>query len=146
MNKEEQVQLLNMLANQPEIRPHLAPNHLRLDLTDFFNSDANMIMGGPRGVVAFIFLGKGVYSAHYLLTSSLRGQEAMAFIKSCFTALFTYRDALAITGSIPRENLASRVMTRALGCRPIGECIDTQGRACTNYIMERRRWAILSGA
>lgn len=138
--------LLNRIANQPEILPHIAPGYLRVDLTDFFARTGNLMLGNDKGLVLFINLGEGFYACHWLLTSSLRGADALRVIREAFSTLFTLRDCVAITGLIPRENRASRVMARALGCRPIGEAQDFSGRSCTSYIMERARWVTLSGA
>lgn len=130
-----------MIVNQPEILPWVAPGHLRLDMEPFFERPGNLMLGDARGVVLFAPLENGFYTAHFLFTSSLRGRDALRTIRAAFTALFTYRDALAITGAIPREHRASRAMVRALGCRPIGECVDSHGRSCVTYIMERKTWA-----
>lgn len=145
-DREAQIALLNLLVNQPEILPYMAPSYWRVDMSGFFDRPGNLIVGDARGVVLFANAGNGLYEVHYMLTSSLRGPAALARIKEAFNALFTYRDATAIVGSTPRENRAARAMNRALGGRPIGESTDTQGRPCTTYILERKTWAASSGA
>lgn len=134
------------MANQPEVLRWIAPGYVNLDLSDFFERPGNLMLGNEKGVVLFINLGEAVYACHWLFTSSLRGADALRCIREAFTSLFTCREAVAITGLIPRENRASRVMAHALGCRPIGECSDSLGRACSSFIMERARWVTLSGA
>ncbi len=145
-DRETQIALLNLLVNQPEVLPHMAPGYWRVDMRGFFDRPGNLIVGDAHGVVLFAPMGDGKYEAHYMLTSSLRGRDRFQRIKEAFTALFTYRDAVAIVGAIPRENRASRVMSRALGCRPIGEKVDSQGRPAIIYILERKTWATLLGA
>lgn len=143
---EEQIQLLNMVANQPEVLSGSCPPRiLRLNLADFFLNPDNIMLGDARGLVLFMPLGSAIWEVHFLLTSSLRGPKALHAIRTAFGALFTWRDAICITGAIPRENRASRAMVRALGCRPIGVSTDTHGRDCINYIMERKTWVTLSG-
>lgn len=144
--KTEQVQMLNTIANQPEILPFVAPGYWRVDMADFFERPGNMMLGNDRGVVLFAPMGEGLYNCHFLFTSSMRGADALKAIKMAFSSLFTYRNCVAITGLIPRENRASRAMARALGCRPIGFATDDQGRPCISYMMERTRWVTLSGA
>lgn len=142
----EQVNMLNTIANQPEVLPYVAPGYWRVDMADFFKRPGNLMLGNSRGVVLFAPMGEGLYSCHFLFTGSMRGGDALAAIKLAFSSLFTYRDCVAITGLIPRENRASRAMARALGCRPIGCATDDLGRPCISYMMERTRWATLSGA
>jgi hypothetical protein len=145
-DRDEQIALLNLLVNQPEILPYMAPGYLRVDLDNFFDNPGNLVIGDARGVVMFANMGDGNFEVHYMLTSNLRGRERLQRIKEAFTALFTYRDAVAIVGATPRDNHAARMMNRALGGRPIGEKIDSQGRQSIIYILERKTWATLLGA
>ncbi len=138
--------LLNSLANLPDVLPNIAPGHTRVDLKAFFERTGNLMVGDWRGVVLFIYLGEGLYAAHWLFDPAYRGTHALRAIREAFCALFTYREAVAITGLVPRENRASCAMARALGCRRMGVSHDTHGRSCNSYIMERTTWAILSGA
>lgn len=145
-SNRECLEILNMLVNQPEILPHMAPGYWRMDMSEFFNRPGNLAVGDARGMVLFGNMGDGKYEVHYMLTSSLRGPAALKRIKEAFNALFTYRDAVAIVGATPRENRAARAMNRALGGRPIGEKVDSLGRPSIIYILERKTWATLSGA
>lgn len=138
--------MLNRIANQPEVLPWVAPGYQNIDLSAFFEREGNLMLGDERGVILFAAMGEGLYSCHFLFTTSLRGANAARAIRAAFTSLFTSRDCVAITGLIPREHRASRAMARAIGCRPIGEAFDAHGRSCISYIMERSRWVTLSGA
>lgn len=140
------LELLNGLANLPDILPNIAPGHEVVDLADFFQRPGNLMLGDARGVVCFINLGEAIYGVHWIFAPGHRGQYALRTIREAFSALFTYREAVAITGLIPRENRASCAMARALGCRRIGESKDFSGRPCFSYIMERSKWVTLSGA
>lgn len=137
--------LLNGLANLPDILPNIAPGSTSIDLTEFLQRPGSLTIGDERGVVCFINMGEAFYSAHWLFAPRFRGAHALNTIKAAFSSLFTYREAVAITGLIPRENRASCVVARALGCRRIGESKDFHGRSCISYIMERSRWVTLSG-
>lgn len=138
--------LLNRVANQPEVLTEIAPGYLRIDLAGFFDKPGNLMLGDDRGVVLFSFLGDATYKMDYLLTSSLRGPAAMRAVKTAMAALFTYREAHAITGQTPRDNRPARAMNRALGGRPYGVSVDSQGRRCIDYVLERARWVHLSEA
>ncbi len=146
MNIQEQIQLVNSIANRPEVLPFIAPGYVSVDLRAFFDRPGNLMVGNALGVILFGNLGDGIYSCHFLLTNKLRGPDACRAIKMAFSSLFTYKDCIAITGLIPRENRASRAMVRALGCRPIGEISDMYGRPCISYMLERKTWVTLSGA
>lgn len=137
--------LLNAIVNQPDILRMVAPGYEYVDMAPFFTNPNNVLLGNENGVVIFVCLGEGIYSCHFLLTDRLRGRDALTAIKLSFTALFTMKDCVAITGLIPRENRASRAIARALGCRPIGSVKDIHGRSCISYIMERESWVTLSG-
>lgn len=140
----EQRDLLNYVANQPEVISALAPDYLSVDLSPFFRQPRNIMIGTEKGVVLFGWLGDDVYEMHYLLTHELRGCSALLFVKSSLRTMFTSRFASAICGITPRENRAARAMNRALGARPIGVSTDSIGRACINYVLERATWAKLS--
>lgn len=146
MTRADEIALLQRVTNQPEVLAGVAPGYLRLDMGAFFDRPGNFLFGDDRGLVLFGDLGNGVFDVHYLFTSSLRGRAALLTIKEAFSALFTYHNARAITGAIPRENRASRAMTRALGCSPTGISVDSQGRDCINYVLERATWVTFSGA
>jgi RimJ/RimL family protein N-acetyltransferase len=132
--------LLNRVINQPEVLHALAPGYLTIDLTGFFDAPGNLMLGDDRGVVLFAYCGDGTYEMHYALTSSLRGKAALQAIRTAIGALFTYRDAHAIVGSTPRDNRAARVINRALGGRPYGVSVDSMGRDCIDYVLERATW------
>lgn len=146
MTKQDNIDLLNRIVNQPEVLAAMAPGYLAVNLAGFFDRPGNLMLGDERGVVLFSFLGDGTYKMDYALTSSLRGRNALRAIRTAIAALFTQREAHAITGSTPRENRAARVMNRALGGRPYGVSVDSQGRDCIDYVLERATWVRLSGA
>ena len=110
MIKQENIALLNRIANQPEVLQEIAPGYLNLDLTRFFDKPSNLMVGDERGVVLFSYLGNGLYRMDYLLTNSLRGPAALRAIKAAIAALFTQREAYAITGQTPRDNRPARAM------------------------------------
>jgi len=136
-----QYELLDYLANRPEIIGEIAPGYATVDLRSFFLNSKNIMIGNEDGVVLFGDLGRGVYQMHYLLTDKVRGRAAFKVIKSAIETMFTFHGAVAITGATPRTNRAARAMNRALGGRPIGVSEDSHGRPCINYILERSSWA-----
>ena len=145
MNRADAGALLNRIANQPEVLAGIAPGYLAIDIAAFLDKPSNLMLGDERGVVLFSFLGDSTYQMDYLLTSSLRGPDALRAIKRAIAALFTHRQAHAIIGQTPRDNRPARAMNRALGGRPYGVSVDSQGRHCIDYVLERATWVRLSG-
>ena len=145
MTSNENIALLNRIVNQPEVLQGVAPGYLSLDLSSFFDKPGNLMVGDERGVVLFSLIGDGWYRMDYLFTSSMRGPGALRVIKDAIASLFTQREAYAITGQTPRDNHPARAMNRALGGRPSGVSIDSQGRHCIDYVLERATWVRLSG-
>lgn len=140
-DNQERLAILNALVNHPDIRPHMGTGPEVVDMLPFFERAGNLMVGDARGAVCFINLGEAVYGVHWLFQPGFRGAFALCRVREAFNALFTYREAVAITGLIPRDHRASRVMAHVLGCRRIGEAQDASGRSCISYIMERKQWA-----
>lgn len=131
---------LNRLANRPGILEHISPGvpeGMALDLSAralapetalIFYDDANAGLFFPHG--------KRLYEGHYLF-ATLRGKAARVVAQWMCRAVFDYTPAAGIIGQVPRRHRAARVMTRAIGCRPVGESVDCHGRSCITYLMER---------
>lgn len=137
----EHVEMLNYVANHPAVLPHIAGNASGIDLSPFFTVPENVMFGDHRGLILFLWQGEHIYDMHWLLTDEIRGKDALGMARNAIGTMFTKFDCCAITGATPRENLAARRMNRALGGQPVGESIDSLGRPCINYRLERRTWA-----
>lgn len=135
-------ELLNHVANQPEILKVLAPGLTRLNLSSYFERPRTYLFGDTDGVVLYVRRGHRTWDVHFLLTDALRGKNAMQRIKNSLETMFTTHGARAIHGSTPRDNRACRAMGRALGAMPIGVSIDYFGRASLDYVLERDVWAM----
>lgn len=130
--------------NCPDILQALLPGFSRVDNISFFDDPHNVAFGDERGVIACFYVGAGVYEWHYLLTSAIRGKDALHFAREVIHAMFTRHDARAIRGSTPRDNRAARIMNRALGAVPVGKSVDSFGRDCIDYLLDRDKWATFS--
>jgi hypothetical protein len=137
--------LLAYLANHDDIRPQVAPGLAHVDVGEH-DVPGLQVFGDETGAVMFSPVPEdpGVYEMHYLFTRSVRGRAALNRIRAAITLMFTEHHATAICGAVPREHRASRVMSRALGARPIGSHTDYFGRACILYVIERASWVVLS--
>lgn len=137
--------LLDHLANHPDIRPQVAPGMAHVDVSEHAVPGLQ-VFGDEAGAVMFrpVPDDPGVYEMHYLFTQGMRGRTALNRIRESVQVMFTDHGATAICGAVPREHRASRVMSRALGARPIGSHTDYFGRACILYVIERASWVVSS--
>lgn len=136
--------LLHRVINRPEVLAGGAPGYTRVDLTGFGDVPGNIVFGNEWGLILFRFLGDGQYEMHYCLTNSLGGAGRVRLIREAVTHVFTENGAHAIVGATPRINRPARMVNRALGGRPYGVCVDSQGRDCIQYVLERNTWATSS--
>lgn len=121
----------------------LAPGLLRLSADPFYANKGNVGYCDDEGMnfVLFEQLGGHRYGAHLLC---VRG--AVALGRQAVAAIFTVHGAAAIQSEIPRSNLRSRVVCRAVGGIPTADTVDAFGRPCKLYKLSAKRWAALSGA
>jgi hypothetical protein len=141
MTRDQEISLLNFVTNQPEVLPFLAPGHDEVEMSRFFKNPKNVMLGDDRGVVLFGHCGNNIYEMHYLFTHALRGRKALLACRTALKTMFTVYGAEKIVGQTPRDNEAARFMNRALGGVQAGTSVDSQGRACVNYVLERASWA-----
>jgi hypothetical protein len=145
MDRADQLRILEMVLNDPEVRPGVAPGFGHIAAGTFFDIPGNIMIGDERGILLFHSIGNGVVEGHYLLTNALRGSARIKHIRAGIAELFTLHDAWAIEGNTPRAMQHARCMNRALGFRPTGiSVVDSSGRDCIKYILERKTWARLS--
>jgi hypothetical protein len=142
--RDDPLELLNFVANQPEVLQEVAPGYAWVDLEKFFRNPNNKMFGDDRGVVIFAQIAGGAYEMHYLFSDAVRGRRAMLVARNAMEKMFTSHGATSIGGAVPRTHLPARVMTRALGFRPIGTTTDLAGRPCIVYKLERGEWASFS--
>jgi hypothetical protein len=133
-------ELLNYVANQPEVICGIAPGYTGVDLSSLSAKPNTLIFGDEHGVLMFNYLGDGIYEGHYLFTDTLARRDAMKLARRAIKELFTTHCASAINGVTPRANLGARAFNRALGLVPVGEATDTAGRSCIKYRLERASW------
>lgn len=137
MTRDEAIALLNDLANEPANLAALG--YEWVDLSGFFDRPTNLAIGDENGVGLFAEREPGVYEGHYLF--KVRGPDALRHARNIIDQLFTLHEASAIVGEVPESNQAARHLTRALGFTPVGASVNSEGRSCVTYILERSKWA-----
>lgn len=146
--RRAQLARCNELVNMPEINAALAPQYRALDLAKFFENPDNICILKARGAMLFATVPDGppgFYDTHYLFPRQGAAINLTA-ARACVSEMFDRHGARVLCGNTPRENRAARYINRALGSVPMGEGIDSQGRPCIFYVLERATWATLSGA
>jgi len=137
---QDRTELLNYVANQPEVIKGLAPGYECVNLASISEKPNTLIFGDEHGVLMFNYLGDAIYEGHYMFTDTLNRRDAMRLARRAIKELFTTHHASAINGATPRANLGARAFNRALGLVPVGETTDTMGRPCIKYRLERGQW------
>lgn len=133
-------ELLNYVANQPEVICGLAPGHSEINLAALSEKPNTLMFGDEHGVLLFNYLGDGIYEGHYMFTDTLDRRDAMRLARRAIRELFTTHHASSINGATPRAHRGARAFNRALGLVPVGETTDTMGRPCIKYRLERVQW------
>lgn len=139
---------LNNLANHPDISPGLGPLYSDLDLSGFFKREGNVAIFKGDGAMLFAEIPPSVaprpgwYDVHYLFPRK-GGRANLDAARSCIDEMFAKHNARVLCGNTPASNRAARFINRALGAVPMGQGIDTQGRLCTFYVLERAAWTPL---
>ena len=132
---------LNALANRPDIAYQLAPLYTDLDLSAVFENPANVVVFEGAGAMIFAAIPDraGWYDTHYLFPRS-GGAANLEAARKCVQTMFDVHDAAVLCGNTPRSNVAARIISRMLGARPVSAGVDSQGRDCLFYVLERIRW------
>lgn len=76
------------------------------------------------------------YDIHFLFPPATRGKRALDAARAMVQELFTSCMALRITGTIPRTNLAARMVIRQLGFAPVGTC-ELAGQPAITYELSK---------
>lgn len=132
----EGLELLNHVANQPEVLPFICPGFERVSLDRFFDNPKNIMLGDERGLLLFEYMRPGCFEGHYLLTNALRGQAAIGACHASLNAMFTHYGADAIFGFVPRQNRAASAVSCALGFTPHGT-VTIRGLPFAMYVLRR---------
>lgn len=120
----------------------LAPGFKSLNANPFYSECRNVgfVSNDEYAYALFEWRENGVYYAHLLCDWPWRGKRAIAFGCEAVCRVFTDHSARVIFAVIPRENLASRIVCRAIGGTPFADTADMFGRPCKVYRLGRGQW------
>lgn len=108
---------LNEIANDPHVRPWIAPGEQTLDLAFQIENKNNVLLAGVHGCCMFLKMLPGVYEVHTQVRKEGRGAWTNAFTKACASWMFINTDAYEIMTRVPAGHAGAKVATMAAGGR-----------------------------
>jgi len=131
---------LNRVLNHKEILSYVAPGYESFDLTDFIKDRENVVLRVGPAFSIFARQVDGSLDGHFLFPPEVKGKKALDSAKKMIDYVFTNCCVSAIHGHTPRKYRAARVMSRALGFKPIGASRNLADQDCVHYKLERNEW------
>lgn len=128
--------VVNYLANHPEIRPHVGPLEIgALDMTAAVADPQNVFLIGEHGGFALVWTAPWTYEVHVFMLQDGLG-------KWSFRALADMLDFMEAEGALmlwaridpSRPNV--KAFARRGGFRPTGQMIDTFGSQLATFYRE----------
>lgn len=133
--------LLNRVANDPAIRPHLGGEG-PLDLQPLLSDPRTIALVNEHGGFVFHAHDNTRYEMHTLFLPSCRGKAALWCAAWAFRHLFTTTDCAEIVTKAPASNPAADFMARRAGFRPLfrREAAWPDGSAITYFTLTLDEW------
>ena len=108
-------EFVNRVANHPDVdrwvRGYLIG---KLDFSAAAADPRNVFLTGEHGAMIFQRHQPGLYEAHTMVLPEGRGRWTLRFVRACLFWMFTRTDAMEIMTRVPRGNLASLALVRAI--------------------------------
>lgn len=108
---------LNEIANDPDVRPWIAPGREALDLTPQVKNRNNVLLAGEYGCCMFLKMLPGVYEVHTQVRKEGRGAWTNALASECVRQMFLRSDAYEIMTRVPHGHLAAKTAAISVGMR-----------------------------
>lgn len=132
--------LVNALANDPDIRPHVGGDpKLPVDLTEALECERNVCLMGEHGGFLGIWCGPGVYEVHTLIRPQGRGPWALEAARSAISIMFDAYGAKHLWTRVLVTARNVRAFTMAAGFRPCGQELFESGLGPQVYNLYERR-------
>jgi hypothetical protein len=108
---------LNRIANDPHVRPWIAPGKEPLDLTFQVENRNNVLLAGEHGCCIFLKMLPGVYEVHTQVRREGRGEWTNALTAACAHQMFLKTDAYEIMTRVPHGHIAAKTAAISAGMR-----------------------------
>lgn len=109
--------VLNEIANDPHVRPWVAPGKEPLDLSFQVENRNNILLVGEHGCCLFLRMMPGVYEVHTQVRREGRGEWTNALTAACAHQMFLRSDAYEIMTRVPSGHLAAKAAAVSAGMR-----------------------------
>jgi hypothetical protein len=108
---------LNEVANDPSVRPWVAPGREPLDLAFQVANPNNILLAGEHGCCLFLRTIPGIYEVHTQVRKEGRGEWTNALTAECARLMFLRTDAYEIMTRVPHGHLAAKTAAISAGMR-----------------------------
>jgi hypothetical protein len=109
--------VLNAIANDPDVRPWIAPGREPLDLSFQVENRNNILLVGEHGCCMFLRMLPGVYEVHTQVRKEGRGEWTNALAAECVRQMFLRTDAYEIMTRVPKGHLGAKTAAVTVGMR-----------------------------
>jgi len=141
---------MNGFINDPNIRSWVGEGKEPLDATLILGNPKNVVLTSDKGMVAWLWIAHGLYECQPHVTIDGRGEWALDFCRRCAAYMVLGHDLWEAIGGIPKNNLASTAIARALGMikefeRPGISALGGKISEVAYYRMTLQDWVIKYG-
>lgn len=108
---------VNVIINDPAVRPWVANGNEPLDVTPQLSDDRNVFLFGEHGGVGFLQVMPGIYEAHTQVLPAGRGEWTKKLTEACVRFMFTRTEAYEIVTRVPSGHVAAKAAAEAQGMK-----------------------------
>lgn len=108
---------INVLVNDPRIRPWVAPGDNTLDLAPQVENPGNVLLMGEYGGVMFLRMMPGIYEAHTVVAPIARGSWTNELTAAAVEWMFLRTDCFEIVTRVPHGHIAAKAAAENRGLR-----------------------------
>jgi hypothetical protein len=109
--------VLNEIANDPDVRPWIAPGNEPLDLSFQVANRNNILLVGEHGCCMFLHMLPGIYEVHTQVRKEGRGEWTDALTAECARQMFLRTDCYEIMTRVPKGHLGAKTAAIRGGMR-----------------------------
>lgn len=133
MNRTFSADLLNDVANDPEVRSFLGGDG-SVDVSALLSDPNNIALVDDVGGFVMIRQEAGLYDCHTLYPPEARGRHALQAAQQVFRWMFTRTDATALSGVFPASNQRVEGFGKLLGFQMVHERLTHLGTAQCGFL------------
>lgn len=133
MNRTFSADLLNDVANDPEVRSFLGGAG-SVDVSALLSDPNNIALVDEVGGFVMIRQEPGLYDCHTLYPPEARGKHALQAARDVLRWMFTRTDATALSGLFPASNARVESFGKLLGFQMVHERLTALGTTQCGFL------------